>query len=336
MIYLVTGSAGFIGNHTALALLETGHKVVGVDCLTDYYDLALKEARLERLRGFDNFIEARIDIDDAQSLDAVFKSHAPDIVINLAAQAGVRHSLSHPRDYLKSNLSGFLNVLECCRQYHVKHLLYASTSSVYGANTLQPFTEHTPADHPLTFYAASKRANEMMAHSYSHLFDIPCSGLRFFTVYGPWGRPDMAYFKFTKKIIDGTPIDIYNNGQMSRDFTYIDDIVEGIVKLCDHPPARDPSWDGDNPDPSRSGVAPFRLFNIGNSDVIPLLDFIDTLEDKIGIKAIRNMMPMQIGDVLSTRADTSSLEAVTGFAPSTHITAGLEQFVTWYKSFYRV
>lgn len=334
MTYLVTGSAGFIGSHTALELLQAGHKVVGVDCLTDYYDLSLKEARLNRLRAFENFTEARIDIDDEDALEEVFKTHAPEIVINLAAQAGVRHSLSHPRDYLKSNISGFLNVLECCRHHGVKHLLYASTSSVYGANTLQPFTEHTPADHPLTFYAASKRANEMMAHSYSHLFGIPCSGLRFFTVYGPWGRPDMAYFKFTKKIIEGTPIDIYNNGQMSRDFTYIDDITRSIVKLCGHPPARDPSWDGDAPDPSRSGVAPFRVYNIGNSDVVPLMDFIETLEDKIGIKAIRNMMPMQIGDVLSTRADTSSLEAVTGFAPGTSVADGLEKFVTWYKGFY--
>lgn len=334
MTYLVTGSAGFIGSHTALELLQTGHNVVGVDCLTDYYDLTLKEARLDRLRKFENFTECRINIADAEALDTVFKTHLPEIVINLAAQAGVRHSLTHPRDYLESNLSGFLNVLECCRHHGVKHLLYASTSSVYGANTLQPFTEHTPADHPLTFYAASKRANEMMAHSYSHLFDIPCSGLRFFTVYGPWGRPDMAYFKFTKKIIEGTPIDIYNNGQMSRDFTYIDDIVSGIVKLCDHPPARDPSWDGDAPDPSRSGVAPFRVYNIGNSNVIPLMDFIETLEDKIGIKAIRNMMPMQIGDVISTRADTSSLESVTGFAPSTDIADGLERFVAWYQDFY--
>lgn len=334
MHYLVTGTAGFIGNHVALALLEAGHTVTGVDCVTDYYDTALKEARLARLSDYNGFTEARVDIADAPKLEILFKSQSPEIVINLAAQAGVRHSLSHPRDYLTSNLSGFLNILECCRHYDVKHLLYASTSSVYGANTAQPFLETTPADHPLTFYAASKRANEMMAHSYSHLFDIPCSGLRFFTVYGPWGRPDMAYFKFTKNIFAGKPIDIYNNGMMSRDFTYIDDIVSGIVKLSTVIPDRNAAWDGDKPDPSSSGVAPFKVYNIGNSDVIPLLDFIDILEDKIGKKAIRNMMPMQMGDVLSTRADTSSLHAVTGFRPNTHIADGLERFVNWYKDFY--
>ncbi len=335
MIYLVTGSAGFIGNHVALALLEAGQTVIGVDCLTDYYDVGLKEARLKRLGGFEGFTEARIDLADDAALDALFAAHKPDIVINLAAQAGVRHSLSHPRDYLKSNLSGFLNILECARHHAVKHLLYASTSSVYGANTAVPFQESTPADHPLTFYAASKRANEMMAHSYSHLFGIPCSGLRFFTVYGPWGRPDMAYFKFAEKIINGTPIDIYNNGLMSRDFTYIDDIVSGIIKLCGVVPTIDPTWDGNNPDPSRSGVAPFRVYNIGNSDVVPLLRFIDILEDRIGKKAIRNMMPMQMGDVPTTFADTSALHAATGFKPSTHIADGLEKFVDWYKTYYR-
>lgn len=336
MTYLVTGTAGFIGSHTALSLLKAGERVVGVDCLTDYYDISLKQARLDRLRRFDGFTEAAIDIADAPALESVFNTHQPDIVINLAAQAGVRHSLTHPRDYLQSNLSGFLNILENCRHYDVKHLLYASTSSVYGANTAQPFKEQTPADHPLTFYAASKRANELMAHSYSHLFGIPCSGLRFFTVYGPWGRPDMAYFKFTKKIIEGDPIDIYNNGIMSRDFTYVDDIVSGIVKLCEVVPAPNSEWNGEYPDPSSSGVAPFRVYNIGNSEVVPLLDFIDILEDKIGKKAIRNMMPMQMGDVPSTRADTSDLEAVTGFKPATHIATGLERFVDWYKDFYKV
>ena len=334
MQYLVTGTAGFIGNHVALALLDAGHNVVGVDCLTDYYDLKLKEARLARLKDFKGFTEARIDIADQNALEDVFKTHEPENVINLAAQAGVRHSLSHPRDYLTSNLAGFLNVLECCRHFQVNHLLYASTSSVYGANTAQPFQEATPADHPLTFYAATKRANEMMAHSYSHLFNIPCSGLRFFTVYGPWGRPDMAYFKFTKSIIAGEPIDIYNNGIMSRDFTYIDDIVSGITKLANVIPTRNSDWDGNHPDPSSSGVAPFKVYNIGNSDVVPLLDFIDILEDKIGKKAIRNMMPMQMGDVPSTRADTSSLHSVTGFKPDTDIAVGLERFVAWYKAFY--
>lgn len=336
MSYLVTGTAGFIGNHVAISLLESGHNVVGVDNLSDYYDVRLKEARLVRLRRFEGFTERRIDIADKDRLEAVFKEFSPEIVINLAAQAGVRHSLSHPRDYLKSNLDGFLNILECCRHHPVKHLLYASTSSVYGGNTKQPFKENHTADHPLTFYAASKRANELMAHSYSHLFGIPCSGLRFFTVYGPWGRPDMAYFKFAKAIFNGEPIDIYNNGEMFRDFTYIDDIVGGIVKLCEHPPGRDADWNSDFPDPGASGVAPFQTYNIGNSQVTPLLEFIDTLEEIIGKKAIRNMMPMQIGDVYSTAADTSKLEAVTGFKPNTSIKDGLSNFVDWYKEFYEI
>jgi len=334
MKYLVTGSAGFIGNHVALSLLEAGHRVIGVDNLTDYYDVGLKEGRLSRLKAYNDFVEARIDIADQVALESVFKTHTPDVVINLAAQAGVRHSLSHPRDYLHSNISGFLNILECCRTYPVRHLLYASTSSVYGANTAQPFREVHMTDHPLTFYAASKRANEMMAHSYSHLFDIPCSALRFFTVYGPWGRPDMAYFKFTKAIIEGNPIDIYNMGEMFRDFTYIDDIVQGIIRLSDVIPTRNENWDGDNPTPDTSGAGPFEVYNIGNSQVVHLLDFIDTLEDVIGIKAKRNLMPMQIGDVPLTRADVSKLESVTGFKPSTHIRTGLENFVGWYRDYY--
>lgn len=336
MTYLVTGTAGFIGNHLALKLLEAGESVVGVDCLTDYYDLRLKEARLGRLSGFETFTEARIDLANHDTVDAVFAEHSPKIVINLAAQAGVRHSLTHPRDYLHSNLSGFLNVLEGCRNHHVQHLLYASTSSVYGANTAQPFQEITPADHPLTLYAASKRSNEMMAHSYSHLFDIPCTGLRFFTVYGPWGRPDMAYFKFTKSIFEGTPIDIYNHGNMFRDFTYVDDIVHGIMQLCKDAPKPNPDWDGENPTPDTSAVAPFQVYNIGNSEVVPLMDFIETLEDVIGKKALKNMMPMQPGDVHITRADTSKLERATGFKPYTPIRTGLEHFVNWYRDFYGV
>ncbi len=334
MTYLVTGAAGFIGNHVTRALLAAGHRVVGIDNLSDYYDPALKHARLERLSAESGFSFHALDISDAKALLELFADHKPDYVINLAAQAGVRHSLTHPQDYLSSNLAGFLNVLEACRAHPVKHLLYASTSSVYGANTRQPFEERHLADHPLTLYAASKRANELMAHSYSHLFQIPTSGLRFFTVYGPWGRPDMAYFKFTKAIYAGEIIDIYNRGDMYRDFTFIDDIVDGIVKLCDVIPSPNPDWDAGSPDPDSSGVAPFQVYNIGNSQVTPLLDFIDTLEDVIGIKAKRNLMPMQPGDVHLTAADTSKLEAVTGFKPNTPIRDGLSAFVNWYKDFY--
>lgn len=334
MKYMITGSAGFIGNHVALDRLKAGFEVVGVDKLTDYYDVQLKQARLARLQPYNGFIEERVDLSDDDRMADMFDRHRPDIVINLAAQAGVRHSLEFPRDYVKSNLAGFLNVLEGCRQTGVRHLLYASTSSVYGANTRQPFSEHRHADHPLTFYAASKRANELMAHSYAHLFGIPCTGLRFFTVYGPWGRPDMAYFKFTKSIVEGTPIDIYNNGEMARDFTYIDDITDGIVKLTDVVPAPDPDWDSDVPDPCTSGVAPFRVYNIGNSEVVPLMRFIETIERKLGKEAIRNFMPMQIGDVHSTFSDTSDLQAATGFRPDTPIETGLAKFVDWYLDFY--
>jgi len=336
MTYLVTGAAGFIGNHVAQSLLAQGHRVVGLDNLSDYYDPALKQARLDRLSGQDGFKFHKIDIADVSAVMDIFAASKPDYVINLAAQAGVRYSLTHPQAYLSSNLSGFLNILEACRAHPVRHLLYASTSSVYGANTAQPFEESHTADHPLTFYAASKRANEMMAHAYSHLFDIPTSGLRFFTVYGPWGRPDMAYFKFTKAILAGEPIDIYNQGDMYRDFTFIDDIVDGIVKLCDVIPKPNANWDSGAPNPGSSGVAPFDVYNIGNSQVIPLLDFIDALEDAIGIKAFRNLMPMQPGDVHLTAADTSKLEAVTGFKPNTSIRDGLDAFVKWYRTFYDV
>lgn len=334
MTILVTGTAGFIGNHLALALLERGETVIGVDNLTDYYDVALKEARLARLASHHSFIEARIDIADLAALSTVFETHKPEIVINLAAQAGVRHSIDHPQDYLHSNLAGFLNVLECCRHGKVKHLLYASTSSAYGANTQQPFSETHTADHPVSLYAATKRANELMAHSYSHLYGIPTSGLRFFTVYGPWGRPDMAYFKFTKTIMAGETIDIYNNGDMYRDFTYIDDIVDGIVKLCDVIPTPNKNWDAANPTLGTSGVAPFEIYNIGNRQVVNLMDFITILEDKIGVKAVKNMMPMQMGDVHLTHANTDKLTAATGFAPNTRIEDGIAKFVAWYRAFY--
>jgi len=334
MTYLVTGTAGFIGNYVALALLERGETVIGVDNLTPYYDVTLKEARLERLSGFDKFTEARIDIADLDAMKNVFETHKPDIVINLAAQAGVRHSIDQPHDYLHSNLAGFLNVLECCRHGDVKHLLYASTSSAYGANTVQPFKETHTADHPVSLYAATKRANELMAHSYSHLYGIPTSGLRFFTVYGPWGRPDMAYFKFTKAIMEGDTIDIYNNGDMYRDFTYIDDIVDGIVKLCDVIPAPRAAKKSGKQRLGTSPVAPYQIYNIGNRQVVNLMDFIGILEDKIGIKARKNMMPMQMGDVQLTHANTDKLTKATGFAPNTPIEDGIEKFVNWYKSFY--
>jgi len=334
MTYLVTGSAGFIGNFVALALLERGETVIGVDNLTPYYDIGLKQARLKRLAGFENFTEARIDIANLSELEKVFDTHKPSIVINLAAQAGVRHSIDHPHDYVHSNLAGFLNVLECCRHNNINHLLYASTSSAYGANTRQPFKETHSADHPVSLYAATKRANELMAHSYSHLYNLPTSGLRFFTVYGPWGRPDMAYFKFTKAITDGVPINVYNHGDMYRDFTYIDDIVDGIIKLCDVIPSPNPKWKSQKPKRGTSGVAPFEVYNIGNRQVANLLDFISILEDKIGKKAIKNLLPMQPGDVHLTHANTDKLEDVTGFAPNTPLEGGLAKFVDWYKDFY--
>lgn len=334
MTFLVTGTAGFIGNHVALALLARGEQVVGVDNLTDYYDLSLKEARLKRLTGFGNFTEARIDIANQAALEQVFADHAPDIVIHLAAQAGVRHSIDHPRDYVHSNLAGFLNILEGCRHHEIKHLLYASTSSAYGANTKQPFKETHTADHPVSFYAATKRANELMAHSYSHLYNLPTSGLRFFTVYGPWGRPDMAYFKFTKAIMEGRTIDVYNKGQMFRDFTYIDDIVDGILKLSSVIPSAYSALDSHDLVLGSSPIAQYEIFNIGNSEVVNLMDFIGILEKKIGKEAVKNMMPMQPGDVRLTHANTDKLANVTGFAPNTPLETGLGKFVDWYKDFY--
>ena len=334
MTYLVTGTAGFIGNHVALALLERGEQVVGVDNLTPYYDVSLKEARLERLRAFAHFTEARIDIADLSALSQIFDAHKPDVVIHLAAQAGVRYSIDHPQKYAHSNLTGFLNILEVCRHNEIKHLLYASTSSAYGANANHPYEETHSADHPVSLYAATKRANELMAHSYAHLYDLPVSGLRFFTVYGPWGRPDMAYFKFTKAIMEGTPIDIYNNGDMYRDFTYIDDIVDGIVRLCDVIPTPNSNWSAKEPSIGTSGVAPYEVYNIGNEKVVNLMDFIAVLEDKIGKNAIKNMMPFQPGDVHLTHANTDKLSRATGFSPDTPLDEGLGKFVDWYKDFY--
>ncbi|CCG09128.1 NAD-dependent epimerase [Pararhodospirillum photometricum] len=334
MTILVTGSAGFIGNHVALRLLQAGHQVVGVDCHTPYYDVRLKAARTERLLAFPRFREERIDLADAEETARVFEVYRPRRVVHLAAQAGVRYSLENPRAYVDSNLMGTFTVLEGCRSVGVEHLVFASTSSVYGANREQPFSEHHAADHPLTFYAATKRANEMMAHSYAHMFKLPSTALRFFTVYGPWGRPDMALFLFTEAILKGEPIKVFNHGDMVRDFTYIDDIVEGIVRVLDTPPLPVPSLEG-IPDPATSPVAPFRVYNIGNSRPVTLLRYIDLVEEALGMTARKTMLPMQIGDVPGTWADVSDLSNDTGYQPSTPVEEGVRRFVAWYRAFYK-
>jgi len=338
MTILVTGTAGFIGYHTAEALLARGESVVGLDIVNDYYDPALKEARLVRLAGRAGFVEARVDIADRPGLEAVFARHRPRGVIHLAAQAGVRYSVENPHAYAGSNLVGFLNILECSRQGHVEHLVYASTSSVYGANAALPFSEQHGVGHPMSLYAATKRANEVMAHSYAHLYGLPCTGLRFFTVYGPWGRPDMALFKFTRAILSGEAIDVYNNGDMRRDFTYVDDIVEGVVRVFDRPARPDGAWNpaSEHPDPGASGIAPFRIYNIGRGSPVPLMEFIRVLEDKLGRRALCNMLPMQPGDVAATFADTSALARDTGYAPSTSVETGVGRFVDWYREYYGV
>jgi UDP-glucuronate 4-epimerase len=338
MTYLVTGTAGFIGYHTAERLLERGDAVIGVDIVNDYYDPALKEARLRRLRARPGFVEERIDIADRTALDAVFDRHAPRRVINLAAQAGVRYSVENPQAYVDSNLVGFLNVLENCRRHGVEHLVYAATSSVYGANTGMPFRETDGVAHPMSLYAATKRANEVMAHSYSHLFDLPSTALRFFTVYGPWGRPDMALFKFTKAILAGEPIQVFNHGDMKRDFTYVDDIVEGVVRVSDRIPQVAADWDPAERHPAadRSGVAPFRIYNIGRGAPVDLMDYIHTLEDALGRKATLDLLPMQPGDVAATFADTSALERDVGYTPSTSVAVGIGRFVDWYREYFGV
>lgn len=338
MSILVTGTAGFIGYHVAAALLARGDRVTGVDVVNDYYDVRLKEARLARLKSDARFTEIRIDVADRDALDAAFARSNPTTVIHLAAQAGVRYSVENPRAYVDSNLVGFANILECCRAARVRHLVYASTSSVYGANRSMPFAETQGVGHPLSLYAASKRANEVMAHSYSHLFGLPTTGLRFFTVYGPWGRPDMALFRFTKAILAGEPIDVYNDGDMTRDFTYIADIVEGVVRVSDKPPSPDPSWsaDGPHPDPDRSGVAPFRIYNIGRGQPLQLMEFIRTLETCLGRSAVLNRMPMQPGDVAATFADTTALARDVGYEPATSVEVGVAKFVEWYREFYGV
>jgi len=334
-LIFVTGAAGFIGFHVAKRLLERGEDVVGIDNLNDYYDVSLKEARLGILGSERAFHLERTDVGDAEGMAALFERYKPRRVVHLAAQAGVRYSLTHPHAYTHSNVTGFLNIIEGCRHNGIEHLVFASSSSVYGANTRQPFSEHQNVDHPVSLYAATKKANELMAHTYAHLYALPCTGLRFFTVYGPWGRPDMALFKFTRSMLAGEPIDVYNNGQMIRDFTYIDDIVEGVVRVLDRVAAPDLSWRGDQPDPARS-YAPYRVFNIGNHQPVLLLDCIAMLEECLGRKATMNMLPMQPGDVPSTMADVRELEEVTGFRPRTTLKEGIARFVEWYRSYYRV
>ncbi len=333
MRILVTGAAGFIGYHVSRRLLDRGDEVIGLDNLNPYYDVALKEARLRQLTGLPAFSFHRVDLENAEGVTDVFRETRPERVIHLAAQAGVRYSLTHPRAYVESNLAGFLNMLEGCRHHGTGHLVYASSSSVYGANTRMPFRVGDTVDHPVSLYAASKKANELMAHAYSHLYGIPTTGLRFFTVYGPWGRPDMALFLFTKAILEGRPIELFNEGRMRRDFTYIDDIVEGVVRVTDRPAAPDPSWNGDAPNPATSR-APYRLYNIGNNQPVELLHLIEVLEKALGRAARRTLLPMQPGDVPATWADVEDLSRDAGFAPSTPIEEGVKRFVDWYRSYY--
>ncbi|TWT58211.1 dTDP-glucose 4,6-dehydratase [Thalassoglobus neptunius] len=335
MKILVTGTAGFIGFHTARTLLGRGDEVVGVDCVNDYYSVELKETRLEMLNSDERFQFHRFDLSDRVKNAEFFQAQQFDGVIHLAAQAGVRYSLTNPHAYISSNIDGFLNILEGCRHSKVKHLVYASSSSVYGANTTMPFAVTDNVDHPVSLYAASKKANELMAHSYSHLYQMPTTGLRFFTVYGPWGRPDMALFLFTKAILADKPIDVFNEGKMQRDFTYIDDIVDGIIRVLDRPAEPNPQWSGDSPDPSTS-KAPYRIFNIGNHRPVELLEMIQSLERCLGKKAKMNLLPMQPGDVPATFADIESIREVTGFAPKTSLDSGIEQFVKWYRDYYQV
>ncbi len=335
MNILITGAAGFIGSALALRLLERGDTVYGVDNLNDYYDVGLKNARLDRCHPFANFHFTRLDITDRAGMAGYFREHRFDAVMHLAAQAGVRYSVEHPEAYIDSNLVGFGNVLEGCRHGKVGHLVFASSSSVYGANARLPFSEHDNVDHPISLYAATKKANELMAHSYAHLYRLPCTGLRFFTVYGPWGRPDMALFKFTRGILEGKPIPVFNRGKMMRDFTYIDDIVDGVVRVIDRLPTPDPKWNAQTPDPATSDAV-YRLYNIGNHKPVELMRYIEVLEQCLGKKAVFDMLPMQAGDVPATYADIADLARDTGFQPATPIETGVERFVTWYKEFYRV
>ncbi len=336
MTVLVTGVAGFIGNHLAHHLLEAGKTVVGIDNMSPYYDLTLKRARLERLQGYDRFTPLTFDLCDADRITTCMSEHRIDAVLHMAAQPGVRYSLEAPEVYIQSNLVAFANLLEACRHHPPRHLIYASSSSVYGANTKLPSSEHGPADHPLTIYAATKRANELMAHSYSHLFGVPMTGLRFFTVYGEWGRPDMAFFKFTDAILNGRPIQLYNEGKMSRDFTYARDVAEAVVRLIDHVPAANADWDANAPDPATSGVAPHRVFNVGNASPVPLMTYVELLQEALGRRAEIELAPMQPGEVVDTFADIKDLSSLIGFAPNTPIETGIANFVAWYKDFYGI
>lgn len=332
---LITGGAGFIGFHLSNLLLDKGYQVIGIDNLNDYYDIRIKEGRLAILQAKENYTFYKIDIKDKEDVDNLFAEHRPDYVVNLAAQAGVRYSLINPYAYVDSNLIGFVNILEACRNYPVKHLLYASSSSVYGGNKVAPFSAEHQVDHPVSLYAATKKSNELMAHSYSHLYKIPTTGLRFFTVYGTWGRPDMAYFSFTQDILSGKPINVFNYGKMKRDFTYVDDIVEGVYRLLDTIPQANPEWD-ETTDKLSESFAPYKVYNIGNNEPMELETFINVLEDKLGQKANKNYMDMQPGDVTMTYADTTDLEKAIGFKPSTSVEEGLGKFVEWYKEFYNI
>jgi len=335
MKIMITGVAGFIGSVLAIRLLERGDTVYGIDNMNDYYSVALKQARLARVAKYADFTFQKLDIAERAGVAGLFQKNHFDVVMHLAAQAGVRYSLTDPHAYVDANLVGFVNLLEGCRHSKVGHLVFASSSSVYGANTKQPFSEHDNVDHPVSLYAASKKANELMAHSYAHLFGLACTGLRFFTVYGPWGRPDMALFLFTKGILAGTPIKVFNHGKMVRDFTYIDDIVEGVIRVIDRPAQPNPRWSGKNPD-SATSYAPYRIFNIGNNQPVELMRYISLLEECLGKKAIMEMLPLQDGDVPSTVANVSELQAATGFKPSTSVEEGIKNFVRWYREYHAV
>ncbi len=330
---LVTGAAGFIGYHLCLRLLQDGCTVTGIDNLNPYYDVSLKEARLERLNPFENFSFFKVDIADKEALDNIFKSSKFDVVVNLAAQAGVRYSLENPQAYVDANIVGFVNLLECCRHNHVRHLVFASSSSVYGANTKMPFSVHHNVDHPVSLYAASKKANELMAHTYSHLFGLPCTGLRFFTVYGPWGRPDMALFLFTRAILEQKSIQVFNHGKMQRDFTYIDDIIEGVVRVMNRLPEPNPTWSGDDPDPGTSYTG-YKIYNIGNNNPVELMEFIAVIERVLGQKAKKEFLDLQPGDVPATYADVDDLIKDVDFKPGTPIDTGIRRFVEWFKEYY--
>jgi UDP-glucuronate 4-epimerase len=335
MKILVTGTAGFIGSHVALRLLERGDEVVGIDNLSDYYDVNLKKARLAQFSEHPRYTHLTVDLADRAAIDAAFARYRPQRVINLAAQAGVRYAAENPHIYVSTNVTGFLHIIEGCRHHDVEHLVFASTSSVYGANTRMPFSEQQPTEHPLTLYAASKKANEMMAHSYAHLYGLPCTGLRFFTVYGPWGRPDMALFLFTRAILAGEPIKVFNHGHHRRSFTYIDDIVEGVIRTLDAVPEGNPGWNGKVPDPA-SSLAPYRIFNIGNEQPVALLRYIEVLEQCLGRKAQMEMLPLQAGDVPDTEADMSSLAGAVGYCPQVSVEEGVANFVRWYRDYYQV